>query len=292
MRERRERTCRACLVSTVATQLEAPLAMRHRDGVFGLVVGKETGGDRRSGALGRRRAVAECERLLEPASALAQMTPRQPECRQCRRERQRAVLVLANQIPAQRGAQVRLLGFEAPSITLARQRHVVGSVLGANLPLLAARGKLIERELTNRLEQPRSRVRTRLGRALNQAVVDESRKGVEDACWAVGTRDRFRCADREATRKYSQALELPPRAVVEQVEAPRDRVTQRSLAVWQVARPTCEQLERMRKPFEDLVRRYQSHPRGRELDRQRQTVYPSADGAHCSRVLLRELEIR
>ena len=75
----------ACLVAALATLIQAALQMRHRNGVVGLIVGEQTGGDRRSSALGRGRAGAEREGLLEPAPTLTQMAPRQPECRGCRR---------------------------------------------------------------------------------------------------------------------------------------------------------------------------------------------------------------
>src|ERR1700722_20552755 len=121
--------------------------MRHRNGVVGLMVGEQTGGNRRSSTVRRGRAVAQCEGLLEPASTLAQIAPRQPERRRRRRQRKRAILVFAAQIPAHRGPQVRLLGIEALTITAASQRCVERGVRGANIVLLATRGKLLERKL-------------------------------------------------------------------------------------------------------------------------------------------------
>src|ERR1700733_12698268 len=100
------------------------------------------------------------------------MAPRQPERRRRRRQHERAILVFASQIPAHRGPQGRLLGLEALTATAASGRRVEGGMRRANIVLLATRGKLLERKLTDRLEQPRSRGRTRLGRGLDEAVID------------------------------------------------------------------------------------------------------------------------
>ena len=105
---------------------------------------------------------------------------------------------------------------------------------GANVVLFAARGKLLERELTDCLEQPRSRCRTRLDRALDQAVIDEHRKGIDDTRRAGVTGDRLGRLDRKAACKHSQAGKHRPRATLEQRKTPRDGVTQRALAVGQV----------------------------------------------------------
>src|SRR5689334_13985285 len=111
--------------------------MRPRDGVVGLMVGEQTGEDGRLCALRRGRAVAECEGLLEPASTLSQLAPRQPERRRRPRQRQRAILVFAAQIPAHRGPQVRLLGLEALAVTATSQRSVEGGVRSPDIVLFA-----------------------------------------------------------------------------------------------------------------------------------------------------------
>src|SRR5580704_11640138 len=119
--------------------------MRRRHAVVSLMVGEQTGGDRRLSAFCRARAVAQCDRMLKPTSTLTQMAPRQPERRQRRRQRERAILISAGQIPAHRGPQVRLLGLEPHTVTAASQRDVEGGVRGANIVLVATRGKLLER---------------------------------------------------------------------------------------------------------------------------------------------------
>ena len=86
---------------------------------------------------GRR---AECEGLLEPASTLGQMAPRQPERRRRRRQRERALLVFAGQIPDPARRAVRLLGLEALTVSAASQRNVEGGVRGPNIVLLATGG--------------------------------------------------------------------------------------------------------------------------------------------------------
>ena len=78
----------------------------------------------------------------------------------------------------------------------------------ANTVLLATRGQLLESKLTDCLEQPRSRRRTRLGRALDQAVIDERRKGVDNPSRAGVTGDRLGRLDGKAARKRPRRVNM------------------------------------------------------------------------------------
>ena len=64
---------------------------------------------------------------------------------------------------------------------------------------------------------------------------------------------------------------------VEQVVAPLDRRAQRPLALGQVARAAGEERERRVEPLQQRRRGEQPHPRGGELDRERQVVEATAD---------------
>ena len=66
-------------------------------------------------------------------------------------------------------------------------------------------------------------------------------------------------------------------SAVEQLVAPVDRRAQRALALRQVAGAAGEERQPLLEPFEQLRRRERLHPRGGELERERQVVEAAAD---------------
>ena len=73
-----------------------------------------------------------------------------------------------------------------------------------------------------------------------------------------------------------------PLDLVQQLVAPRDRGAERPLSFWKVEGAGGEQVEAAPEAREDLLRCQHLHPRGCELERQRQPVEPARDLGACS----------
>src|SRR5215208_1749890 len=80
-------------------------------------------------------------------------------------------------------------------------------------------------------------------------------------------------------------------SLVEHLVAPRDRVPQGPLPLWQVSGPAGQQLEAVAQTREHRLRGKQLYPRRRELYGQGQSVEPRTDLDHRGVVLLRQREV-
>ena len=108
----------------------------------------------------------------------------------------------------------------------------------------------------------------------------------------AGPQTRFGRLELEAAAEHRQAVDEPARPVVEQVVAPRDRATQRLLALGQVPRAGRQQVQVVLEPDQDLVRRQELDPGGRELDGEGHAVEGRADRRDRGRVGVRDREPR
>ena len=131
-----------------------------------------------------------------------------------------------------------------------------------------------ERVSPNRLEHREARLAVGLLLLAEQAVVDERRDSGESS---LGAADRLCGLQRAAAREDGELREELTILRSEQVVAPVDRRAESLLPRRLVARAAREQLEAALQPGEQRLRREQLRPRGRQLDRQRQTVEADAD---------------
>ena len=125
----------------------------------------------------------------------------------------------------------------------------------------------------------------------DEALVDERRERLERFAERHPLAGhRVRELERAPAGEDAEAGEERLLGRLEQVVAPLDRVPQRALALGQVAGAAGQQVEPLLEPAQDRLRVEQLHARGRQLDRQRQTVEPAADRGDGLLVLGRELE--
>ena len=121
----------------------------------------------------------------------------------------------------------------------------------------------------------------------DEALVDERAERVE-----LGVADGLRGLEREAAAEDRQRGEQSALLGIEQVVRPGQRPLQGAMPLRCVAVAALEQLQRRVQPGEDRVWREQPDARGRELERERQPVEPSADGCDRARVGVGHLERR
>ena len=137
------------------------------------------------------------------------------------------------------------------------------------------------RELADGLQHPVPDV-VALGVDLHQRLVDEPRQQVEHRVrvdLVVGG-DRLGRGDGEPARERRQASHQHALLRVQQIVAPRDRRLERLLARHRSARATGEEAEAVVEPVGDAPRVHHAHPRGSQLDRERQPVDATADRLH------------
>ena len=142
----------------------------------------------------------------------------------------------------------------------------------------------VERVVADRLEHDEPRAPVALPPP-QQAVVDQRCKHGE-----VGLADAFGGRHRAAADEHGELRESVLLALVQQVEAPLDRLRERRLACGCVARRVAEQLVLLVESFEQLAGVEHVDAGGRELERERQPVEPPADRGHrrAGRVVERE----
>ena len=133
--------------------------------------------------------------------------------------------------------------------------------------VLLARGlEPLERELPDRLEHPEALLAVRIGAAAEEALVEQRRQRVE-----VGAADLLGVLERGAAAEHREPGEERLLVLVEQVVAPGDRGAQRGMALVGIA-AALEEVEPLPDPLEQLLGAEQLHPRGGELDREREPV--------------------
>ena len=153
--------------------------------------------------------------------------------------------------------------------------------------------ELVAGVLVDRLEHRESLTLPVLGRT-KQALVDERAEPVDDV--HAGQRvdadaHRFDIFDLRR-REHREHLEQGAFVLVEELVAPGDRRAQRPLAFGQVARTPAQDIEPAPQAVEQLGGREQTKPRGRELDREWQSVEPRTDLADDGGRLVVETEVR
>ncbi len=142
-------------------------------------------------------------------------------------------------------------------------------------------------ELGDRLQQLVARVAELVPTRLDEAVLDEDGERRQE----VGATNALGGGQVAATAEDRQATEERLVGLLEQVEAPLNRVAKCLLSRRQVAWPAGQQAEAVVHALEHRLRRKQAAARGGELDRQRQTVEPAADLADRPAVVLGEREV-
>ena len=160
------------------------------------------------------------------------------------------------------------LGVEATSVCLLRERGEEGRVTLAERRGLACVGKPLERVLADRLHEQEAAVADRL----QQARVDEHRDAVE-----VRGAHLFGGGEGERAREDGDAGQQPAGVLVEQVVAPLDRGSERSLALVRVPRPAREERQRRLEAVQEPLRPEELRARGRQLEREGQAVEAPAD---------------
>jgi hypothetical protein len=118
-------------------------------------------------------------------------------------------------------------------------------------------------------------------------LVDEARERVH-----VGSADHFGCRQARATWKDCETCESAAAALVEEADAPVDRLAKRLLSRGEVARAGGENAEPSIETFEQRLGRQRPDARRRQLDRERQPVDASTDLPNLRLVLGPELEPR
>lgn len=159
--------------------------------------------------------------------------------------------------------------------------YEVGGVGTLHLVLLAARLELLQRVLPNGVEHAVAPLLT-----ADEALVHERAERVERR--ATYGLDRV---ESEAANKDGKPPKQLLLGLVEQLEAPVDRAAESPLAVRAVARPCGQELEPVLEAREDRAGGEHLHTSRRELDREWQSVEPSADLRGHRHLDLPELQV-
>jgi hypothetical protein len=162
---------------------------------------------------------------------------------------------------------LRLLAAGQPCFEPLDEANVVLRVPALELHRLAGVCQLRRGELADRLEQ----AETSLGLA-HEVLVDERSENVE-----LRVADGLGRVQREPAGEEGEPCEELPLRVVEQVVAPLDRGLERPLALRRVARAGGQERKSAVEAGKQRGRAEELRARGRELDRERQAVEPSAD---------------
>ena len=225
---------------------------------------------------------------VQPGAALAVGAARSPEEHQGAGQAQPDDVLPFLGRPAQRRAQIILLGGELPLPgdlvrTGERRPQLLGEgqvVAGVSYPQggeFAARHQSFAGVFADQFEHAEARLTIAGLLALHQALIVERGQAVEHGRVVV-SRDRLNRCQRDATLEDGQAGQQPLLLLGQQRVAPVERGAQRLLACRQIARAAGEegqatvQARQERRQGEELGAR-----RG-ELDRQRQAVEAAADG--------------
>jgi hypothetical protein len=157
-----------------------------------------------------------------------------------------------------------------------RQVHERPCVRRSDPLALRQLGQLLGRELADGFQHRQPRSAPRHGSCLpEQAVIDQLARGVQHGYAKVGRlgTDALEHVEGDATAKDRAGGQQLPGRPAQQLVAPRYGRPQRPLAGRQVPAAAHQQAQRVAQPGQDLSRRQQLHPRGRQLDGQRQAVH-------------------
>jgi hypothetical protein len=126
----------------------------------------------------------------------------------------------------------------------------------------------LQPELADRLEQVEADPTGLVRPSAHQAGVEQRLEAIQqcDADVAMWIADGLRGLQREPSGEHGQAAKQGAKVVVEEVMAPGDGPTQRSLAGRKVAGITRQQRETPIEPLKQGLRTQQSKPRGGQLD--------------------------
>ena len=138
--------------------------------------------------------------------------------------------------------------------------------------------------LTNRAEdgEPRLIGAIRVLHPAHEAVIEQRIQAVKDRCAHVAY--RFGCLDRPASRKDGHLIEQRPLVRAEQIVTPSDRVAQRLLPRWRVARSAGQQRQWLLQTGQQRSGRKRLASRRGQLDRQWEAIQPATNRRDRSRV--------
>src|SRR5581483_662379 len=228
-----------------------------------------------------RLARPGCDRVIERAPPLRDPPADEPEPTLRLEEPHLRLDVARLDRPGERAAEVVLLVVEeteALGLGVAaledrrpralRELEEPRDVAAAVLLLLPARPQALERVLAHGLEQVEPLAAAPDEARFHERLEPEGGAAAEDA----GER-----AEREAAGEDRRASEQQPLILAEEGVAPVERRAQGPLPRRQVAGAADEQVESPLEPLLDRRQGQRAHARGRQLDRERQAVEPSAD---------------
>ena len=184
--------------------------------------------------------------------------------------------------PGEGGAEVVGVALEArePGTSLGCPLVLVGTACELEEPvgvpaeqrrLLSSSGELFERVLARQFEKKESAVTV----APQQALLDQGLKIVETRATNGLCGLKF-----ETPREHPELTEHRLLFFGEQLIAPADRGAHRGLPVGGIAPAPAEQVESLHETAQHLAGAHQLHPRGRELERERQAIKPFANLSH------------
>ena len=162
-----------------------------------------------------------------------------------------------------------------------RQRRVVIAVTRPHGVGFAGLAELFQRVLAHGFQQPvAGSAPAVVGH--HQRLVDQQGELIEHlvALHLTGAGDRLGGVEVEAAQKRRQPAKQHPLGLGQQGVRPVHRGAQGLLAAHRGARTAGQQPEPVMQAVEDFGQRQGTHPRGGELDRQRQTVEARADFGH------------
>ena len=234
----------------------------------------------------------QVEEVAQAPPSLREMAARGPEGREPVGQPQRGGRV-CHAVEVQRGPEVVMLELEQIQAGLVRPQRRTGQVLhqGRERPCVRRPNPLLHRQLGQPLgrelpdgfqhREPRTAPRHR-SRLPEQAVIDQLARGVQHGHAKAGRvgADALDDAEGDAAAEDRASGQQLPGRIAQQFVTPRYGRAQRPLAGRQVPAAAHQQDQRVVQARQDFRRRQQLHPRGRQLDGQRQPVqaiYDSRD---------------
>ena len=206
------------------------------------------------------------------------------------------VLLLAREV--ERGADVRELGLDAveprrptlpePRLIVLGERYAPRELPSPHLVAGVVGVKLGRRVRTDRLQHREARLRSACHRRAGEARVEQRLERRGDV--RPRRRGRLERLQRGATGECGEHGQHMPRLVIEQPDAPFDGRPERALALGQVGSRPRQERERLAEALGRSLDPQDSHARGRELDRERQSVERPGDPRDALGVRLRHLE--
>ncbi len=305
-RERGQRRRDLAPVGELPAQIEAGRQQLARFRVVALVVREHTGDVERVRVHeGRLLHARKRERGAHRVAAFRRVAAEDPEAHQRDAELDGEDRVgLSFEREAGRGAQVVELRLQAPrplgligtlQVAVARLGHAeeVVAVPHRDLRGVVPPIEILARELADRLELPVARAEIALVDH-HQRLLDERRQQIEhvDRVERLAAAYRLRRVEIEAADEDGQSLQQPLLGLLQHVVRPRDERAQRLLALEQHAPAAGQKLEAVLQPLVDVLDGHRAHPRGGELERERNAFEARAELGDGRRLALRQRETR